>query len=83
MQAPDIEFTADVKASSLHFEKVPDTEVDFWGNTLRNSVWSSRRENLPEEVQPGVTYRDARVRLRIATELAGEESEVWITSKKR
>jgi hypothetical protein len=34
----------------------------------------SRRINLPEEVQEGLVYRDAGVRLRIATEIVKSES---------
>ncbi len=54
----------------LRFEEVPDPEVYFQGNTRRNSVWESKRENLPDEIQNGVIYRNARVRLRIATEIS-------------
>jgi hypothetical protein len=67
---PDIEFTADVKASELRFEEVPETEVRFPGHPERESAWGTDRENLPEEVEPGVTYRNPGVRLRIATALA-------------
>ena len=59
---PDIELTADVKARELRFEEVPETEVHPPAQT--------ERENLPEEVEPGVTYRNPRVRLRIASALA-------------
>ncbi len=69
-EKPDIEFTADVKARELRFEEVPQTEVRFPGYPERESVCGTERENLPEEVEPGVTYRDPRVRLRIATALA-------------
>ena len=58
-QNPDIALDADVRMRELRFEKVPDPEVHFRGNTRRNSVWKSRRENLPDEVQEGVVYRDA------------------------
>jgi hypothetical protein len=64
---PDIEISADVKARELRFEKVPETEVRFPGRSERESVSATERENLPEEVEPGVTYHDPRVRLRIAT----------------
>jgi len=70
---PDIELAADVKARELRFEEVPDTEVRFPGHPERESVSGTERENLPEEVEPGVTYRDARVRLRIASALADTE----------
>jgi hypothetical protein len=67
---PDIELTADVKARELRFEEVPETEVRFPGHPERESVSGTERENLPEEVEPDVTYRDPRIRLRIASALA-------------
>ena len=69
-QSPDISLDADVKMRELRFDEVPDPKVNFRGNTRRNSVWMSRRNNLPDRVREGVVYRDARVRLRIATEIA-------------
>ncbi|MGH3148062.1 MAG: hypothetical protein ACRDTR_19925 [Rubrobacter sp.] len=59
-----------MRVRELQFEEVPEPEVRFLGNTRRNSVWGSRRENLPDEVQEGVVYRNAGVRLRIASEVA-------------
>ena len=58
----------------LRFEEVPDPEVRFRGNTMRNSVWRSRRENLPDRVREGVVYRNAGVRLRIASEIIDSDS---------
>ena len=72
---PDIEIDAGVEMRELRFEKVPDPEVNFRGNTRRNSVWTSRRTNLPDEVQEDVVYRDAGIKLRIATEIAGRPSD--------
>jgi hypothetical protein len=72
-QNPDIALDADVRMRELRFEEVPDPEVYFQGNTRRNSVWESKRENLPDEVQSGVIYRNARVRLRIATEISDSD----------
>jgi hypothetical protein len=71
---PDIALDADVKMRELRFEKVPDPEVRFRGNTMRNSVWRSSRENLPDRVQEGVVYRNAEIRLRIATEIIDSDS---------
>ncbi len=73
-QDPDIALDADVRMRELRFARVPDPEVNFRGNTARNSVWVSRRTNLPEEVQEDLVYRDAGVRLRIATEIVKSES---------
>ena len=73
---PDIEFTADVKARELHFERVPRTEVRFSGHPRRESASGTDRENLPDEVEPGVTYSDPEVRLRIASALDERDPEL-------
>ena len=80
---PDIEFSANVKVRELRFEEVPDTEVRFWGHPERNSVSVNERENLPEEVQQGVTYRDVSVRSRIASELVAPKEEPYATNAAR
>ena len=79
-QNPDIALDADVRMGELHFEEVPEPEVRFRGNTRRNSVWGSRRENLPDEVREGVVYRNAGVRLRIATEMVSADPGSWNSS---
>jgi hypothetical protein len=56
-----------VKARELRFEEVPETEVRPPAQT--------DRENLPEEVEPDVTYRNPRVRLRIASALVDAEGD--------
>jgi hypothetical protein len=56
-----------VKARELRFEEAPETEVRPRAQT--------DRENLPEEVEPGVTYRNPRVRLRIASALGDAEGD--------
>jgi hypothetical protein len=79
-QNPDIAFGADVRMRELRFEEVPDPEVRFRGNTPRNSVWTSSRENLPDRVREGVVYRNARIRLRIATEIVDSDSDFMNSS---
>ncbi len=74
-QNPDIALNADVRMRELYFDMAPDPGVCFRGNTGRNSVWGSRRENLPDEVQEGVVYRNAGVRLRIASEVVDSDPE--------
>ncbi len=81
-QNPDITFDADVRMRELRFERAPEPEVYFRGNTRRNSVWESKRENLPDEVQEGVIYRDAGVRLRIVSEIVNSNPDVWNSSDK-
>jgi hypothetical protein len=61
----DIVITATVQAKELKIEIVPTPKVEFTGNKDRQTVWEADRENLPAEVQPGVTYRDIGIRLRI------------------
>lgn len=73
---PDIEFTADVKADWLRFEEVPQTEVTFTGHPERESASGTDRENLPDEVEPDVTYRNPEVRLRIASALARDDPDL-------
>ena len=68
---PDVEISARVKTHELRFEEVPKTRTRFWGSPERESVSGTERENLPDEVQSGVTYRDPKVRLRIASGLTG------------
>lgn len=80
-ETPDIEFTANVRARELRFEEVPETEVRFWGSPERASVSGAERENLPEEVQRDVTYRDFSVRLRIATGLIETDPGLWEEGK--
>ncbi|HEX8282544.1 MAG TPA: hypothetical protein VF588_04280 [Pyrinomonadaceae bacterium] len=66
----DLSITARVTADSVRFEKVPNTRVEFTGKPERATVWEAERENLPPQVQPGVTYRNIGVTLRITSVFA-------------
>jgi hypothetical protein len=65
---PDIEIGAVVKARKLRFQTVPETEVRAGGRPGAGGS-NTERENLPEQVEPGVTYRDVTVRWRAAARL--------------
>jgi hypothetical protein len=65
---PDIEIGAFVKAKRLRFHKKPEADVRVEGQ----GGSGSERENLPETVEPGVTYRDVRVAWRAAARLDDE-----------
>jgi hypothetical protein len=82
---PDIEIGATAKARKLRFRSKPETNVEFKGRTRVRSddrvenveletESGSERRNLPEEIEPGVTYRNvevswaARARARIPDE---------------
>lgn len=78
---PDVDFTANVTVREVRFEEVPETEVRFRGDPECGSVSGAERENLPEEVQRGVTYRNASVRFRIASKLISDEHDPWKVRK--
>jgi len=76
IEDPDIEIGASVRAKRLRFRRRPKADVDLHGEVREPDAHSdlqttsgSERENLPEEVEPGVTYRDVRVRWRAAGRL--------------
>jgi hypothetical protein len=63
---PDVEIAALVRAEELRFECKPEVVV-------RAAEAVSERENLPDEVEPGVTYRDIAVSWRVAARLSDPE----------
>jgi hypothetical protein len=60
---PDVEIAAIVRADELRFECKPE-------GVVRAAESFSTRENLPDEVEPGVTYRDVAVSWRVAARLS-------------
>ena len=66
----DLEITANVTARELRFEVVPETKVEFTGHPERDTVWEAERQNLPRPVQPGVTYRNIGIQLKITSRFA-------------
>jgi hypothetical protein len=57
----DVDVHTSVHARELRFETVPEVKVWFEGEPAERSSSEVVRENLPDEVEPGVTYRNARV----------------------
>ena len=70
VESADISITATVKAQSLRFDVVGNPTVEFTGKPDRTTLWEAERENLPRPVQPGVTYRDIGIRLKITSVFA-------------
>lgn len=66
----DLAITARVTARSLRFDAVPNPKVEFTGRPRRETAWDAERTNLPRPVQPGVTYRDIGIRLKIVSVFA-------------
>jgi hypothetical protein len=58
----DVEIGAAVRADRLRFKRTPETDVSFDAGPDGESDSHTERENLPERVEPGVTYRNVRVR---------------------
>jgi hypothetical protein len=77
----DVEIGASVKAKRLRFRERPKTKVELHGEVHApegrgelQTTSGSERQNLPDEVEPGVTYRDVRVRWRAAARLDEPEA---------
>ncbi|HEX8161892.1 MAG TPA: hypothetical protein VF538_08475 [Pyrinomonadaceae bacterium] len=69
----DLVITANVTAKELKFDAVPNANVEFPGQPRRDTEWSAERTNLPPQVEPGVTYRDIGIRLKIVSRFADIE----------
>ena len=70
VKSDDVSITANVTAKELKFEVVPNPTVEFFGKPERETVWEADRQNLPKPVQPGVTYRNIGIQLRITSRFA-------------
>jgi hypothetical protein len=80
LEDADVEIGAAVKAKKMRFKSRPETDVELRGEVREGDQRSeietasgSERRNLPEEVEPGVTYRDVRVRWRAAARIKDSE----------
>jgi hypothetical protein len=58
---PDVDITTRVRAKELRFRTAPEVNVWFDGEPAQESAVWSERVNLPDEVEPEVTYRDVEV----------------------
>ena len=71
-EEPDIAIFANVRARELRFEQVPNVRIVVTGSVNGKeaiTVSKTDRTNLPETVQPYVTYRDIGIRLTITSTL--------------
>jgi hypothetical protein len=66
---PDVEIAAKVRADEVRFECKPNVSVAAYGDSSASAEVVSERENLPDELEPGVTYREFAVRWRLAARL--------------
>jgi len=66
---PDVEIAAAVRADEVRFECKPEVHVAAYADSPACAESVSERENLPDELEPGVTYRNFAVRWRLAARL--------------
>ena len=72
---PDLEIGATARAKSIRFDKVPETKITFPGSDQDRSGSHTERENLPDEIEPGITYQDVTVRWRAGAAVRAEVAE--------
>jgi hypothetical protein len=63
----DILFVVKLTAKELKMDAAPSTNVEFPGTKRRTTAWLTERQNLPDKLEPGVTYRDIGMTLRISS----------------
>jgi hypothetical protein len=71
---PDVEITAAIRADELRFECKPVVRVVAYADAPAAASSVSERENLPDALEPGVTYRDFAIRWRAAARLVEPDS---------
>jgi hypothetical protein len=78
---PDVVIGASVKAKRLRFDRKPSVDVELHGEVRERgrrepleTSSAGEREHLPEEVEPGVTYRDISVRWAAAASTRGRRA---------
>lgn len=64
---PDLEFSTSAKAKEVRFGRVPERrKVTYYGEPGHDTDAKVERENIPEEPEAGVTYRDVKVDWEVA-----------------
>ena len=66
----DLSITASVTAREMRFDVVPNPKVEFPGKPERKTAWEAERQNFPRPVEPGVTYRNIGIQLKITSVFA-------------
>jgi hypothetical protein len=69
---PDVEIAARVRADEVRFECRPEVRVRAYAGSPATAELVSERDNLPDEVEPGVTYTDVAIPWRLAARLADQ-----------
>jgi hypothetical protein len=73
---PDLDFFTSVKAKEVTFGKVPEKRrVTYYGEPGHDTDAKVERENIPEEPEEGVTYRDVKVDWSVAQRIVHPADE--------
>jgi len=72
---PDLDFFTSVKAKELTFGRVPEKKVRYYGEPDHETEARVERENIPEDPEAGVTYRDVRVDWSVAQRIVHPTDE--------
>jgi hypothetical protein len=80
---PDVELKVFLRADEVRFECKPEVEVEAWADSPAIAESQSERENLPDELEPGVTYRDLAIGWRVAARLNEPDWEEAISGNRR
>lgn len=66
---PDLEIAASVRADELRLECKPRVRVGVHADSPTSAGSGSERENLPDQLEPGVNYRNVAVRWWVSARL--------------
>ena len=70
---PDVEIAAAMRAAEVRFEVKPQVRVVAYADSPAVAETDAARHGLPDEVAPGVTYRDVAAHWRVAVWLRDPE----------
>ncbi|MGN6274754.1 MAG: hypothetical protein ACTHNP_02340 [Solirubrobacterales bacterium] len=72
---PDIDYFTSVKAKELTFGRVLEKKVRYEGDPDHETEVGVERENIPEDPEAGVTYRDVKVSWSVAQRIVHPTDE--------
>ncbi len=73
---PDLDFFASVKAKEMTFGKLSDgRKATYYGEPDHETSAKVERENIPEEPEEGVTYRDVKLDWSVAQRIVHPTDE--------
>lgn len=66
---PDVEIAASARVAEMRLECKPRAQSRAYADSPASAERASERDNLPDELEPGVTYRNFAVSWRLAARL--------------